>query len=41
MRTNIDDIVIISLAMMIGFIITNSPNQNFLYGYFDFELVPT
>ena len=40
MRTNIDDIVIISLAMMIGFIITNSPNQNFLYGYFDFELVP-
>ena len=40
MRTNIDDIVIISLAMIIGFIITNSPNQNFLYGYFDFKLVP-
>ena len=40
MRTNIDDIVIISLAMMIGFIITNTSNQNFLYGYFDFELVP-
>jgi len=39
MRKNIDDIVIISLAMMIGFLITNSDN-NFSFNIFNIQNTP-
>ena len=40
MRKNIDDIVIISLAMMIGFLITNSDNSNLSLNIFDIQNTP-
>tara|TARA_Y100000739_G_scaffold126672_1_gene109190 strand:- start:2663 stop:3184 length:522 start_codon:yes stop_codon:yes gene_type:complete len=40
MRKNIDDIVIISLAMMIGFLITNSDNNNFSFEIFNIQNTP-
>ena len=40
MRKNIDDIVIISLAMMIGFLITNAENNNLSFGIFNIQNIP-
>ena len=40
MRKNIDDIVIISLAMMIGFLITNAENNNLSFEIFNIQNIP-
>ena len=40
MRKNIDDIVIISLAMMIGFLITNAENNNLSFEIFNTQNIP-
>ena len=40
MRKNIDDIVIISLAMMIGFLITNAENSNLSFEIFNIQNIP-
>ena len=40
MRKNIDDIVIISLAMMIGFLITNAENNNLSFEIFNIRNIP-
>ena len=40
MRKNIDDIVIISLAMMIGFLITNAENNDLSFEIFNIQNIP-
>ena len=40
MRKNIDDIVVISLAMMIGFLITNAENNNLSFEIFNIQNIP-
>ncbi len=40
MRKNIDDIVIITLAMMIGFLITNAENNNLSFEIFNIQNIP-